>query len=388
MFRLLAATLALAVASHSPALADDKERDEPKPNTLTPKEVEEGWILLFDGESTFGWDLHPESGGELTAKGGALIVRGGAEKSSLAEYGPVPWYFELRAEVEVEGSAGINVAFRGHKDTYKLVPPKGATGFRLVYAPQGDENFKLIHHLLWTDKAGKVIASERMIGQGCGLYHGPSLGLRADQNTRIALRNVKLRPLGTKPLFNGKDLDGWKVNGADPKRVASKWSVTPAGELAVKNGPGDLVSDKQFDNFVLQFECKTNGKALNSGVFFRCIPGQYQNGYEAQIQNAYKDNDRTKPADFGTGAIYRRVPARKVVSNDNEWFTMTVVADGKHVSTWVNGYQTVDWTDDRKEDENPRKGYRAAKGPLSIQGHDPTTDILFRNIRVAELPAK
>ena len=194
------------------------------------------------------------------------------------------------------------------------------------------------------------------------------------------------RPAGTKPLFTGKNLDGWKVNAADSKRMASKWEVTKDGELSVKNGPGDLVTEKEFDNFVLQFECKTLGKALNSGVFFRCIPGQYQNGYEAQIQNAFVGDDRTKPADFGTGAIYRRVPARKVVSNDNEWFTMTVVADGKHISTWVNGYQTVDWTDDRKESENPRQGYRAAKGPLSIQGHDPTTDILFRNIRIAPLP--
>ena len=38
------------------------------------------------------------------------------------------------------------------------------------------------------------------------------------------------------------------------------------------------------------------------------------------------------------------------------------------------------------KNDNPRQGYRAAKGPLSIQGHDPTTDILFRNIRIAELP--
>ena len=204
---------------------------------------------------------------------------------------------------------------------------------------------------------------------------------------RFELRNLKLRPLNTKPLFAGKNLDGWKVNAADPKRMSSKFEVTKDGELSLKNGPGDLVTEKEFDNFVLQFECKTLGKGLNSGIFFRCIPGQYQNGYEAQIQNAYKDNDRTKPVDFGTGAIYRRVPARKVVSNDNEWFTMTVVADGKHIATWVNGYQTVDWTDDRKENDNPRNGYRAAKGPLSIQGHDPTTDLLFRNIRIAELPA-
>ena len=202
----------------------------------------------------------------------------------------------------------------------------------------------------------------------------------------IDLRNLKLRPLETKPLFNGKDLTGWSINKSDPKRVASKWEVTKDGELSLKNGPGDLQSEKEFDNFVLQVECKTLGTALNSGVFFRCIPGQYQNGYEAQIQNSHKEGDRTKPSDFGTGAIYRRIPARKVVSNDNEWFTMTVVAEGKHIATWVNGYQTVDWNDDRPADENPRKGFRAAKGPLSLQGHDPSTDLLFRNIRIAELP--
>lgn len=58
-----------------------------------------------------------------------------------------------------------------------------------------------------------------------------------------------------------------------------------------------------------------------------------------------------------------------------------------HISTWVNGYQTVDWTDDRPADNNPRKGSKTGKGHLSIQGHDPTTDLSFRNIRIAELSA-
>src|SRR5262249_3240317 len=185
---------------------------------------------------------------------------------------------------------------------------------------------------------------------------------------RLELRNLKLRPLGGTPLFNGKDLSGWEVFRSDPQRMNAKFEVTATGELSARNGPGDLQTEKQFDNFVLQLEGKTNGNGLDSGVFFRCVPGQYQNGYEAQIHNGFRDNDRTKPADFGTGAIYGRVPARKVVSSDHEWFTLTVAAAGPHLATWVNGYQTVDWTDDREPADNPRQGLRTAKGHISVQG--------------------
>ena len=135
-------------------------------------------------------------------------------------------------------------------------------------------------------------------------------------------------------------------------------------------------------------ECKTNGKALNSGIFFRCLPDQYQQGYEAQIHNGFKGDDRTKPTDFGTGAIYRRTPARNVVANDNEWFAMTVLAVGPRLRTWVNGYPTVDWVDDRPANDNARNGKKLDAGRISIQGHDPTTDILFRKIRIATISGK
>jgi hypothetical protein len=382
MSRLLAACAALALAL--PVSADDK----PKPNTLTAKEVADGWVLLFDGETTFGWKVGEQPAEKVTVKDGRLVLNGGDVPAVAVTSGPLPWYYELRADVELVGESSFKTIWKEHADSYAMKLTKGATGFRLVYAPEGDPDAKLRHTIEWTDGDGKVVASERMLGQACGPMKGPALGISVPKGSRASFGRVRIRPLATTPLFAGKNLDGWKVNQADPKRVASKFEVTKAGELSVKDGPGDLVTDKEFDNFVLQFECKTLGDGLNSGVFFRCIPGQYQNGYEAQVQNAFLDKDRTKPKDFGTGAIYRRVPARKVVSDDREWFTMTVVADGRHISTWVNGYQTVDWTDDRKENENPRQGYRAAKGPLSIQGHDPTTDLLFRNIRVAELPGK
>ncbi|MDY3558050.1 DUF1080 domain-containing protein [Gemmata sp. JC673] len=368
MYRLLAA-LALAVSA-APAFAADA--DPPKPNTLTAKEIADGWVLLFDGETTFGWKID----GPAEVKNGALVL--GGDKTTTATLTSTFGDYEARMEAGGTGSIVLGAATTRcnvelHKQmslvTLKVVVtgPRGVSGTTIQSEtstrPEGTQT---------TIKATTNVPAE--------------LRLVVPAGGTLTVKSMKRKSGNSVPLFTGKGLDGWKVNTADPKRAASKWEVTKDGELSVKNGPGDLVTEKEFDNFVLQFECKTLGKALNSGIFFRCIPGQYQNGYEAQVQNAYKDGDRTKPADFGTGAIYRRVPARKVVSNDNEWFTMTVAANGRRISTWVNGYQTVDWLDDRKESDNPRQGFRAAKGPLSIQGHDPTTDILFRNIRIAPLP--
>ena len=337
---LCAAALLLAAA----ATPDDK-----KPTAFTDNEAADGWLMLFDGETTFGWKVVRGTAG---VKDGRLVV--GGEKATRIEY--PPFFGDCEVEVCYEAAKGQ--------------PP--------ARVPQLSFGDKDSHPMSGKGEAGRTWE--------VGGHVRPSLAVEVPAGETCALTSVRLKPRGLRPVFNGKDLSGWKPFAGE--KYKSKFGVTPAGELHVTNGPGDLQTEKKYANFVLQLECKTNGKALNSGVFFRCLPDQYQNGYEAQIQNAYKDNDRTKPADFGTGAIYRRVPARKVVSNDNEWFTMTVVADGNRIATWVNGYPTVDWTDDRPADDNPRKGSKTGAGHLSIQGHDPTTDLLFRNIRVAELPEK
>jgi hypothetical protein len=377
MRRSLVVLTSLVLASS--AFAEDK----PKVNTLTPKEVADGWILLFDGETTYGWTAQsdqPNEKADFSVKDGALVLAG---KKTLLRPNSRFRYFELTGEYK--SKAKDNLVHLGFGRP-------GEQGSEIAVAqalsPSEQDEWRTISArwvpgkvVLQATEAGGVNVKEEMVA---------SFGLRLPRNEegRIELRNLKLRPLEAKPLFNGKNLDGWSINKADPKRMISKWEVTQDGELSLKNGPGDLVSEKEFDNFVLQVECKTLGEALNSGVFFRNIPGEYQNGYEAQIQNAFMSNDRTKPVDFGTGAIYRRIKARKVVSNDNEWFTMTVLAEGKHIATWVNGYQTVDWIDDRPTNANPRNGYRATKGPISLQGHDKTTDLLFRNIRISELPVE
>lgn len=207
------------------------------------------------------------------------------------------------------------------------------------------------------------------------------IGLQSNGG-RVAFKNLRLRPLGSVPLFSGRDLEGWNTKLAGP----AKFEVTEHGELHVLDGPGQLESNTAYGNFVMQFECKVNGDGLNSGIFFRSIPGDKMNGYECQIQNQFESDDRTKPVDCGTGGIYRRIDARLVNADDHEWFDVTLHACGPHIAVWVNGLHVTDWTDTREPNENPRRGLRVEPGTFCIQAHDPTTDLLFRNVRIAELP--
>ena len=108
-------------------------------------------------------------------------------------------------------------------------------------------------------------------------------------------------------------------------------------------------------------------------------------GYESQIHNGMKDGDPSRPNNCGTGGIFRRQDARRIVARDRKWFTKTIVAHGPHMSVWVNGLQVSDWTDTRSPHENPRKGLRTAAGSIIIQGHDPETNLRFRNLRVVEM---
>ena len=185
------------------------------------------------------------------------------------------------------------------------------------------------------------------------------------------------RPEGVMtPLFDGETLSGWTIRG-DVQVVVEN------GAIKLTGGTGSLESDKEYGDFVLQLEYKTD-KVVNSGVFFRCIPGQVMNGYECQILNNPSDRDSQGNIGAGTGGIFRRQIGRNVGPKDGEWNYLTIAARGPRMATWVNGIQVTDWTDERASHENPRNGLRTKAGTIQLQGHDPETEIWFRNIRIWE----
>ena len=200
------------------------------------------------------------------------------------------------------------------------------------------------------------------------------------------------------PLFNGKDLTGWKLHDkpakdfdeiikkeVDGKVVALSakikdkevllWSVKEG--LLVGEGPAShLFSERNdYENFRYRVEAKINDKG-NSGQYFRTAFGPgFPKGYEAQINATHRDPIRT-------GSLYIPQVKEVLVMNDaphkpDEFFIQEVIAEGDHIQIIVNGKKTVDWTDPE---------WRHKKGHFALQGHDPGTVVMFKKIEVIELP--
>ena len=163
------------------------------------------------------------------------------------------------------------------------------------------------------------------------------------------------------------------------------------GALNIKNGNGQIETKGTYQDFVLQLDIMANGKAekpLNSGVIFRGPVGVFWKGYESQVRNEFESGDRSKAVDYGTGGLYGDQDARKVVPTEGEWFQKTVICEGNHIAIWVNGYQVTDYYDNRPISPNNdgKSGFVPGPGTIHLQGHDPTTDMFFKNIHVQEYP--
>jgi hypothetical protein len=368
---LIVALLAMATLSGGVALAESK--------VPTKEQLAEGWISLFDGETLFGWNQLGDA--QWRVDGGNLVCDSGsggwlASSSQFAD-------FELAVTLRVSPKHATGVAVRA---TLEGHPGENGAYIVPVSEPEGPE--PKWHEVRLTATGDNVSGSVdgsvvrdlkgRRVHGVIGLYffgHG----------SRVEISDVKLRPLSLEPIFNGKDLTDWNIVPDHP----SVFSVVD-GALNIKNGNGQIETAGVYKDFVLQLEIISNGDKLNSGVFFRGPVGVFWKGYESQVRNEWENDDRTHPHDFGTGGNYGNQPARRVVPNDREWFYKTIVCDGNHAAVWVNGFQVSDFTDMRPVAENGdgKHGYVPGPGTIHLQGHDPKTDLSFRNIRIHEYPRR
>ncbi len=367
---------------------------------LPPKEAADGWIQLFDGETLFGWS--EEGAAKWKVEGGALTFDAGQVGWLRTNAVFADYVLKLDFRTKKGGNSGVFVrSAKGnepHVSGYEVQiwddNPKFPTGSLVNHARAKKTAIKAdqwnsYEIRLESDHFQVILNGKKILDARDPKSKAGYIGVQANKD-KIEFRNIKLKPLGMKPLFDGKSLAGWKViQPPKPPAQPAEWTVKD-GAIHVVKGGGQLETEGTYANFVLQLDIRTNPKDANhhpnSGVFLRGEPNTYWNGYESQIRNEYKDGDRTKPVDWGTGAIYNRVATRKVVSDDGVFFTKTIIASGKHFSVWLNGYQVTDWDDPRSEGNNARQQARLAAGAISLQAHDPTTNLDFKNIRLAPLP--
>jgi hypothetical protein len=181
---------------------------------------------------------------------------------------------------------------------------------------------------------------------------------------------------GFKPLFNGKNTDGWHLRRKDGH---NSWKVEN-GILKNTVKPGehgtDLVTDDKFRNFTVRYEYRVPDNS-NSGFYLR-------GRQELQILGDYQ---KGQPAKNGNGSIYNfKAPDKFVSKPASEWQTVEATIIGDRITVIQNGVKTHDNVEckiatgseiDRKMDQ---------PGPIFLQGDHGT--VSFRNIRIKELPAE
>lgn len=185
-------------------------------------------------------------------------------------------------------------------------------------------------------------------------------------------------------LFDGRSLQGWKASENPATFSVVDGAIRARGPRAhlFYEGRDGVVLD--FKNFELELQVMTRPGA-NSGVFFhtrfqdRDWPKQ---GFEVQINNSQKQH-----GDYyemkKTGSLYGVRNIYKPMAPDNAWFDMRVRVDGKNVQVRVNGQLLVNYHEPLlPADFQDRLG----SGTFALQGHDPDSEVYFRNIRVRSLP--
>jgi hypothetical protein len=201
------------------------------------------------------------------------------------------------------------------------------------------------------------------------------------------------------PLFNGKNLDGWRLcNGYAKYRVENGAII---GTTAEGSPNSFLCTTRDYGDFVLEFETKTD-PTLNSGVQIRSrmYPsdgvhytfdeekralrtvrhvGQRVYGYQVEISNAQQGT---------SGGIYdeaRRGWLQNVSSDvacarafkDSEWNHYRIEAEGDRIRTWVNRVPCAELVDPMDQ-----TGFIALQ-VHSYKGSEPA-EVSWRNLRIED----
>lgn len=181
-------------------------------------------------------------------------------------------------------------------------------------------------------------------------------------------------------LFNGKNLDGWKVGENASSFSVENGAIKVAGPRAhlFYDGP---VKNHMFKNFEYKAQVMTKPGA-NSGMYIHTTyqeKGWPAEGYEIQVNNSHTDWKRT-------GSLYDIVDIKETYVKDDEWYTEYIKVEGKHITIKINDKTVVDYEEVDADKRTPdHVGRFLRSGTFAFQAHDPKSVVYFKDIQVRPL---
>ncbi len=178
---------------------------------------------------------------------------------------------------------------------------------------------------------------------------------------------VKSLPKWGKPiqLFNGKDMSGWRMDGAD----TSVWKVVDGNLVSPGNGP-ELINDSKFGDFKLhvEFNCAANS---NSGIYLR-------GRYEVQIET---DSIEEPPSHHMGGVYGFLAPSPELPREPGEWQSFDITLIGRWITVVQNGQTIIDNKEIPGITGGALDSYEELPGPLYLQGSE-KGHVAYRSIVV------
>jgi hypothetical protein len=186
------------------------------------------------------------------------------------------------------------------------------------------------------------------------------------------------------PLFNGKDLTGWKHVGPG-KHFVEDGMIKSSGGMGLLYWTGGM-----FGDCAIRVVFRMRDENSNSGVFIRIpvepreewMPVHY--GYEVQIDN--KPEASNEDDYHYTGMLYSFTkPFAKTGKPGPQWNTMEITLDGPRTIVYLNGVKVNDFKDGdpvppRKFDFEPFRGPRPLFGFMGIQNHSDKDVVFFKEV--------
>jgi hypothetical protein len=204
-------------------------------------------------------------------------------------------------------------------------------------------------------------------------------------------------------LFDGKNLNEWRAEGADTSKAAG-WKVK-SGIVTVEKKAGGIVTHQTFTDYQLHLEYRIpenitgSGQARgNSGIFLASLGNEGDQGYELQILDSYNN---TTYVNGQAGSIYKQgIPLANPSRKPAEWQTYEVIwtaprfkEDGTldtpaHVTVFLNGVLVQNHFELKGRTEYiGQPSYKVhGAAPIKLQAHgDKSEPISFRNIWLRRL---